>query len=107
MRSCFRKALGGPPNHISLFDLAPRGVCPAVPVTKHAGELLPHHFTHYLDERGWFVFCCTCRRTDFVRRPDVIRLAALRCSDFPLLLSAKATARSASLHGVGQYSKNR
>ena len=34
--------------------------------------------------RGWFVLCCTCRHSARTRRPDVIRLAALWCSDFPL-----------------------
>ena len=29
----------------SLFGLAPRGVYLAAPVTRHAGELLPHRFT--------------------------------------------------------------
>ena len=33
---------------ISLFGLAPRGVYLAAIVTNYAGELLPHHFTHYL-----------------------------------------------------------
>src|SRR6476646_2196060 len=63
MPLCFRKTLGGPPNRISLFDLAPRGVCLAAPVARRAGELLPHHFTHHLDKRGWSIFCCTCRRS--------------------------------------------
>ena len=33
------------PVHCSLFDLAPGGVCLAKPVTRPAGELLPHRFT--------------------------------------------------------------
>jgi len=32
---------------VSLFGLAPREVCPAAPVTKRAGGLLPHRFTHH------------------------------------------------------------
>ena len=32
----------------SLCGLAPRGVYLAAPVTRHAGELLPHRFTLYL-----------------------------------------------------------
>src|SRR3954451_18890785 len=77
--------LVGPTENTSLFDLAPRGVYLATHVTTRAGELLPHRFTHHPDKRGWFIFCCTCRRWTRIQRPDVIRLAALRCSDFPLL----------------------
>ena len=73
---------------VSLFGLAPRGVYLAVPVTGHAGELLPHPFTHHLF-RGWNPLCCTCRHTAFAACPDVIRLAALWCSDFPLTVSGK------------------
>lgn len=72
----------GRPYRTSLFGLAPRGVCLAGPVTRTAGELLPHPFTHHLI-RGWNSLCCTCRHR-FARCPDVIRLAALWCSDFPL-----------------------
>ncbi len=36
---------------VFLFGLAPRGVYPAAPVTKRAGALLPHHFTHHHYER--------------------------------------------------------
>jgi len=31
-----------------LLDFAPHGVCLAAPVTRSAGGLLPHHFTHRL-----------------------------------------------------------
>ena len=81
----FHETLDGSSNNISLFDLAPRGVCLAALVTKRAGELLPHHFTHH-HRSGWSTFCCTCRRRTLARRPEVIRLAALWCSDFPLKL---------------------
>ena len=70
------------PKSISLFDLAPRGVCLATDVATCAGELLPHRFTHYR-VCGWSVLCCTCRRP--LGRPVVNRLAVLWCSDFPLL----------------------
>lgn len=103
----FRKTPGGRPEHISLFDLAPRGVYLATPVTKRAGELLPHRFTHHRLRR---LVCSLLHLSSLgpvVRRPDVIRLAALWCSDFPLLLDAKAIARSASLHGTRQYNKKR
>ena len=50
---------------VALFGLAPHGVCLAAPVTRNAGEHLPHHFTHHLCRTypaiGWSVFCCTCR----------------------------------------------
>ena len=41
---------------------------------------------------GWSAFCCTCRHPTFfkVKCPDVIRLAALRCSDFPLSVFRKS-----------------
>ncbi len=45
----------------SLFDLAPGGVCLAKPVTRPAGEPLPHRFTltaqNVTGRR--FAFCCT------------------------------------------------
>jgi len=51
-----------------LFGLAPRGVCLAASVTRCAGALLPHRFTHhphspkYLGRAaGWSALCCTCR----------------------------------------------
>ncbi len=37
----------GSSKNVSLFGLAPRGVCLAVFVAKHAGKLLPHRFTHH------------------------------------------------------------
>ena len=46
----------------SLFGLAPGGVCLARPVTRPAGELLPHRFTLTERVRGRtrrFAFCCT------------------------------------------------
>ena len=36
----------------ALFGLAPRGVCLAAPVTRDAGGLLPHPFTHHLCPAG-------------------------------------------------------
>ena len=44
-----------------LLGLAPDGVCLAAPVTRHAGELLPHRFTltgePYLERRGSQAVC--------------------------------------------------
>ena len=40
-----RRAITRHRIHCSLFDLAPGGVCLARPVTRPAGELLPHRFT--------------------------------------------------------------
>ena len=67
----------------SLFDLAPRGVYLAAGVTIDAGELLPHPFTHHPFEAGLLSVALVVSR--FHAIPDVIRLAALWCSDFPLL----------------------
>ncbi len=39
--------LNGPFISVLLFGLAPRGVYLAATVTSHAGELLPHRFTHH------------------------------------------------------------
>lgn len=48
-------SFGGPPYPTgrrragaALFGLAPRGVCLAASITRDAGELLPHRFTHHL-----------------------------------------------------------
>ena len=52
----------GPPQTTNslLFGLAPDGVYRARPVTRPAGELLPHRFTLTADNRRWrSVFCGT------------------------------------------------
>ena len=54
-----------------------------MPVTRHAGELLPHPFTHIPITRDWSALCCTCRHPEISRCPAVSRPAALWCSDFP------------------------
>src|SRR5687767_12744991 len=96
---------------ISLFGLAPRGVYLAATVTTRAGELLPHRFTRRLRHfkfgisKGRFVFCCTCRHPRLDGCPDVIRLVALWCSDFPLPLR-EATARPAPMRGRNSIAKN-
>jgi len=58
--ACRNRRLNGQPIRVSLFGLAPRGVCLAAAVASDAGELLPHRFTHHL-QRGWPILCCTCR----------------------------------------------
>lgn len=75
----------------ALFDLAPRGVCLAAPVTRDAGGRLLHHFTHHLctrQGRGHRLVCfllhvpsppCLAAR----RRLPVRKHGALWCSDFP------------------------
>ena len=91
----------------SLFDLAPRGVCLAVPVTRHAGELLPHRFTHH-HRSGWSVFCCTCRRSSL--RPGARKLSGslpYGVRTFLYCREAIAIARSASLHGPSIITKKR
>ena len=57
---------GGPPRAARcrtdtfLLGLAPGGVCRARPVTRPAGELLPHRFTLTAGRtRRRFAFCCT------------------------------------------------
>jgi len=118
--------LGEPPISTSLFDLAPRGVCLAANVATRAGELLPHRFTHHplwvpalagsygghlkvelKTKAGLFSVALVVTQARKPARPDVIRLAALWCSDFPLLPKATAVTRFASLHGADQYSKKR
>lgn len=58
-RKCRRisPALSGQLNNISLFGLAPQRVYLAALVTKHAGELLPHRFTHHPEyKETWLVY---------------------------------------------------
>lgn len=40
-----------------------------MPVTRHAGELLPHPFTHIPINRDWSALCCTCRSRKIGTRP--------------------------------------
>ena len=63
------------------------------------------------DRRGWFVFCCTCRRPacqisrfNNVRRPAVSGLAALWCSDFPLPAFAGSDRPTCSHARLADYS---
>ena len=91
---------------VSLFGLAPRGVYLAAHVTTRAGELLPHRFTHHPDKSRLVYSLLHLSSPDLIRCPDVIRLAALWCSDFPLSLEGKATARPASLQGLEIIAKN-
>jgi len=79
--------LSGPPIRrlrgrpgATLFGLTPRGVCPAAAVTRRAGELLPHPFTHHLYPGharaiGWSTLCCTCRP----RRGGAPEIVGTRC----------------------------
>jgi hypothetical protein len=93
----------GSPVDASLFGLALRGVCLAAHVAIRAGALLPHHFTHYLlESKGWFAFCCTCRRPSVRRRSNAPPLAGSPpCSvrTFLSRLSPAATARPVLLQG--------
>lgn len=52
---------------LRLLDLAPGGVCPATPVTRDAGALLPHLFT-LTHSHGQSVLCCTFPASYLVRR---------------------------------------
>ena len=52
-------------------------------VTKRADVLLPHRFTHHLQKRLVY-FLLHLSSFNLLKRPDVIRFAALWCSDFPL-----------------------
>ena len=94
----------GPIPFVFLFGLAPRGVYLAAGVTTDAGELLPHRFTHYLKKR--LVYSLLHLSSPAIYgRPDVIRLAALRCSDFPLLFR-EAITRHVQLLGLSIIAKN-
>lgn len=55
--------------------------------------------------RGSFTLCCTCRHSDKSERPDVIRLAALWCSDFPLSHRMRQRLPGAPIARLGEYSK--
>jgi len=51
-------------RHCFLFGFASGGVYLAAPVTRHAGELLPHPFTLTTQTLSCsvrrYTFCCTC-----------------------------------------------
>ncbi len=91
------------PSDTSIFGLAPRGVCLAERVTTLAGAPLPHRFTiatrtpRRVCKSGCLFSVALVVAPDgplptLRTRPAVSRLAALRCSDFPLPgLPPKAT----------------
>jgi len=70
-----------------LFGLAPREVCPAGPVTRTAGGLLPHHFTHHRRSEKHRLVCFLLHLLSpprLARRCLPVRKhGALWCSDFP------------------------
>ncbi len=70
-----------------LLGLAPRGVCLAATVTRSAGGLLPHHFTHHRipDEPGRRLVCFLLHLPSVAERNclPVRKHGALWCSDFP------------------------
>ena len=70
-----------------------------------AGELLPHRFTHHPSKKAG-LFSVALVVTGFRRCPDVIRLAALRCSDFPLPQWEKRLPGLLLLHGSRSITKN-
>ena len=70
----------------------------------YAGELLPHRFTHHPPEKAG-IFSVALVVTGFRRRPDVIRLAALRCSDFPLPKIGKRLPGLLLMHGSSIIAK--
>ncbi len=83
------------PSDTSIFGLAPRGVCLAERVTTLAGAPLPHRFTiatrtpRRACKSGCLfsvalVVAPNGSLPTLRTRPAVSRLAALRCSDFPL-----------------------
>ncbi len=97
----------GPFNDVPLFGLAPRGVYLA------DGCYQPSPVSSYLTfspitptNRGWNILCCTCRHPSLERCPDVIRLAALWCSDFPLSHSRKRSSDTLHYQGSKIITKN-
>jgi len=77
------EAMGGQPLSISLFGLAPRGVCLAGTCCHARRWALTSPF-HPSPFSGLVCFLLhLSSHKESLMRPDVIRLAALRCSDFP------------------------
>ena len=68
----------------SLFDLAPGGVCLAKPVTRPAGELLPHRFTLTARARGPRGGLLSVALSLASRPVGVTHHRVLRSPDFPL-----------------------
>ena len=87
---------------LSLFCLAPRGVCRAARVAPDRGGLLPHHFTLACALAGHrrFAFCCTFRPGS--SRIPVPRFHEARCpmvsglSSTPPVMGGTATVRGAA-----------
>jgi len=93
-QATYPKALDGPPFSLVgsafLFGLAPGGVCQAGPVTRTAGELLPHRFTLAPSTEGRFVFCGT-----------FLRVAPTGC--YPAPCPEELGLSSRSQRGAGGY----
>ena len=98
---------------LSLFCLAPRGVCRAARVAPVRGGLLPHHFTlthRRLGDDGRFVFCCTFRPG--TSRIPVPRFHEARCpvvsglSSTPPAMDETATVRGAAHNTLPGFAPN-
>jgi len=74
-----------------------------IPVTRHAGELLPHHFTHH-PLRGWNTLCCTCRRA-LTRTPGRYPARCPTVFGLSSFTFVKAITRRASLQGSKSITK--
>jgi hypothetical protein len=85
-------------KNVSLFGLAPRGVCPATLVTKRAGKLLPHRFTHHLAAGLFSVALVVNQFSLFARTLSGSLLCGVRTflsrnlfdSDYPIYSTCKA-----------------
>ncbi len=82
-----------------LFGLAPHGVCPAGPIARTRGALLPHHFTLTLSG-GIFSVALSVDAASPRRPPAVSRHVALRRPDFPPTLIGRAIACPARIPGM-------
>jgi len=59
----------GQPDRVSLFGLAPRGVCLAIECYHRCRWALTSPFHPSPPEEGWSILCCTCRHPSFGRMP--------------------------------------
>ena len=82
-----------PCDPCSLFDLAPGGVCLARPVTRPAGELLPHRFTLTCASRSRRGGLLSVALSLASRPVGVTHHRVLRSPDFPLVETPADRAR--------------
>ncbi len=106
---CLRTEHGAGPDsiNVSLFGLAPQGVCPAEHVATLAGEPLPHRFTiahaSTANRASFRAVCSLLHSSVGSPRLAVSQPAVLWCSDFPPVTFRRSDSQPAITRSAPEF----